>query len=111
MSSALKRTPWRTAIAASRSQYTAGPSMLRPPPREPTASGAAAELGVEGVAEGVAEEVEGEDGQEDRQAGAGAHPPEQVGQVALGVVDVLAPGRGRRLGAEPEERERRLGQD
>src|SRR6266542_5713192 len=74
-------------------------------------SGGAAEARIERVAEGVAEEVEREHREEDRDAGPGAHPPLQVRQVALRVVDVGSPRRNGRLRAEAEERERRLGKD
>src|SRR4029453_9357836 len=63
---------------------------------------AAAESRIEGVAKRVAEEVEREHGGEDRDAGADAHPPLQIRQVALRVVDVLAPRRIRRARARAE---------
>src|SRR4051812_10584924 len=66
---------------------------------------------VEDVADAVAEHVEGEDGEEDGDAGTDAHPPEAVAEVGAGVVDVRAPGGRRRLGAEAEETETRLGKD
>src|SRR5438034_362384 len=80
-------------------------------PRTPVLAARAPEARVQGVAEGVAQEVEGEDGGEDRDAGPDAHPPLQVGQVALRVGDVLPPRGVRRLWSEAEERQRRLGQD
>src|SRR5881409_805556 len=57
-------------------------------------------------AERIAEEVEGEDRGENGDAGADAHPPLEIGQIPLGVVHVLAPGRVRRLRTEAEEGER-----
>src|SRR5438094_7472901 len=74
-------------------------------------SAGTSEAGVERVAERVAEEVEREDGGEDGDARPDAHPPLEVREVALRVVDVLAPRRIGRLGTEAEEGERRLGED
>src|SRR2546428_9783351 len=74
-------------------------------------AGRAAEAWIERIAERIAEEVEGEDRGENGDAGADAHPPLEIGQIPLGVVHVLAPGRIRRLRTEAEEGERGFGQD
>src|SRR2546428_3460286 len=74
-------------------------------------SGGAAQPRVERIAERVAEEVEGKDREKDGRAGAQAHPPHQVREVARVVIDVLAPRRIRWLSAEAEEAKRRLRQD
>src|SRR5437773_9591703 len=69
------------------------------------------EARVQSVPQGVAQEVDREDGREDRDPRASAHPPLEVREVSLRVVDVLAPRRVRRLRAETEERQRRLRED
>src|SRR6266498_3760657 len=51
---------------------------------------AATEARIQGIAERVTQEVERENGREDRDAGTDAHPPLQVREVTLRVVDVLA---------------------
>src|SRR5438045_7074527 len=68
------------------------------------------QAGVEGVADGVADEVQAEDGDEEGAAGA-KHDPGRLLEIAAAGVDHAAPGWLGRLHAEPEERERRLGQD
>src|SRR5688500_6696507 len=76
------------------------PSLRRPP-----------QARVQGVAQRVPEEVEREHGDEDPEARSDARPPLQIRQPALRVVHVRAPGRCRRLCAEPEERQRRFSED
>src|SRR5688572_6304317 len=66
---------------------------------------------VERVAQRVPEEVEREHGDEDPESRSDARPPLQIREPALRVVHVGAPGRRRRLRAEPEERQCRLGED
>src|SRR5690606_10743415 len=70
----------------------------------------AVQVRVEGVADAVAEEVEGEHGDEDRRAGRDRHPPGVLEKV-LAEGEHLPPAWGRRLHAEAEEREGRLGED
>src|SRR5690606_22885687 len=66
--------------------------------------------GVERVAKAVAQEVHSEDGQQDEQGGEDRDPRREPHVVATCAEDV-APRRGGRRGAEPEETERGLGQD
>src|SRR5205807_1431919 len=66
---------------------------------------------VERVAERVAQHVEGVDDERDRGAGED-HQPWRVLDVALrGAGEHLSPRRRRRLGAEAEKAQRRLGDD
>jgi len=65
------------------------------------------QAGVEGVAEAVAEEVEAEHGDEDGEAWEERDPGVGLDERHVGF-QVPAPARRRRLGAEPEEAERRL---
>src|SRR6185503_16981298 len=51
--------------------------------RTPVLGPGAPQAWVERIPEGVAQEVEGEDRREDRDARPDAHPPLQVGEVAL----------------------------
>src|SRR5438552_17958393 len=90
---------------SSTSGCTSGDGRVSVGPRTPVLAAGAPEARVQGVAEGVAQEVEGEAGGEDRDAGPDAHPPLQVGQVALRVGDVLPPRRVGRLWCRAEERE------
>src|SRR5579885_2450398 len=72
--------------------------------------GDGAETRVEDVAQPVAEEVEAEDGEHDREPREDSHPDVGVDEAA-GVGEHVPPGGFRRLGAEAEEAERRLGED
>src|SRR2546428_9022184 len=65
---------------------------------------------VERVANPLAQEVVREDRDEDRESRVHGQPPADLDRV-LALVEDVAPGRVRRLDAEPEERQARLGQD
>src|ERR1700730_15085409 len=65
---------------------------------------------IERVAQAVANQVERQHHQEYREARPQRHPW-RVGQEALRCIEHAAPGWGRRLLAEAEERQRRLGND
>src|SRR5262249_28968555 len=67
-------------------------------------------LRIEDVAQPVAEHVEGQDDREYRQARIERHPG-RLGQIALGRVQHAAPRRRRRLLAQTQERQARLGDD
>ena len=69
-----------------------------------------AEPGIEDVAQPVAEEVEAQHDDHDREAGEDRQPRADVDIGSRGAQHA-APGSLRRLRAEPEEAERRLGQD
>src|SRR6266516_2650907 len=65
---------------------------------------------VERVANPLAQKVVREDRDEDRESRVHGQPPADLDRV-LALVEDVAPGRVRRLDAEPEERQARLGQD
>src|SRR5882724_6668636 len=71
---------------------------------------ALAQARVERVANPLAEEVVGQHRDKDRDAGVGGEPPADLDRV-LAFVQNVAPGRVRRLHAEPEKRETGLGED
>src|SRR5262249_59318561 len=71
---------------------------------------ALAQARIERVANSLTEKVVGEHRHEDREAGIGREPPADLDRV-LALVQDVAPGRVRRLHAEPEEREAGLGED
>ena len=73
-------------------------------------SSAVLQPGVVPVAQPVAEQVEPEHGQGDRDAGVDREARRGEQQL-LALLQHPAPRRGRRRGAEPEEGQRRLGQD
>src|SRR5712691_8704371 len=90
----------RPPIGSPRACPLAGRSLLAPEPL----------VRVQGVAKPVSDEVHGEDGDEDHHA----REPDQPGSQEherLAVVQQVAPGGCRGRDAEPQERQRRLGQD
>src|SRR5882724_1251744 len=69
------------------------------------------ELRVPRVPQRITEEVEAQDGQADRQPRENREPRGLLHEGAARAAQHQAPRRGRRLGADPEEGERRLDQD
>ena len=76
---------------------------------EMTLSAAAFEW-VECVTQTISDEVEGDDRDRDQQPRDDPHPPREM-QPGFGILQHRAPGRVRRLNAEPQERKRRFKQD
>src|SRR6266852_3352141 len=72
--------------------------------------GGATSAGIESVSDRVPENVRGEHRHKDRDPRE-HHQPSRVEEIALGIGEHVAPARGRRLDAEPQEVEGRLDQD
>src|SRR5262245_5280497 len=81
------------------------------PPLSGSALPSTPELRIPRVTKRITEEVEAQDGQADGQAGEDREPRRLLHERAAGARQHQAPGRRGRLGADAEERERRLDQD
>src|SRR5215472_9417185 len=79
-------------------------------PPEASAEGSCAQARVERVAQSIADEVESDHGHEEGGAGP-EDDPRRLLEIAAPGVDHAAPRRGGGLDAQPEERERCLGED
>src|SRR5712692_5911806 len=90
----------RPPIGYPRVDPLTGQSLLAPEPL----------VRVQGVAEPIDDEVHGEDGDEDHHAGEPDQPGSQQHE-RLAIVQQITPGGRGRHDPEPEERQRRLGQD
>src|SRR2546429_9530589 len=97
------RDPSRPRAAAARRAPSRRWRWGRPPTSE-------LEARVEGVADPVTQEVEAEDREEDRESRERAEPRRLL-EIAPRGGQHDPPGRRRRLGAEPEGGQRRLGEE